>query len=38
MKRIGQPVSGDNENVTHCALYDPTEQRWRFAAFSDVTT
>jgi hypothetical protein len=34
---IGEPVSGDNDNVTHCALYDPTEQRWRFAAFPDIT-
>jgi len=37
-ERIGEPVSGDSENVTHCALYDPIEQRWRFAAFADVTT
>jgi hypothetical protein len=37
-ERIGEPVSGDNENVTHCALYDPIEQRWRFAAFADITT
>lgn len=36
-ERIGVPVCGDNENVTHCALYDPTEQRWRYAAFADIT-
>lgn len=35
-RRIGQSVTGNNGNVTHCALYDPIEQRWRFAAFTDM--
>ncbi len=34
--RIGQPVTGDDERVSHCALYDPVEQRWQFAAFADL--
>jgi hypothetical protein len=35
-ERIGNPICGDNDHVTHCALYDPIEQRWRFAAFADI--
>lgn len=35
MRRIRQPVSGE-DNITHCALYDAIEQRWRFVAFEDL--
>jgi hypothetical protein len=36
MRRIGPHATGDNDNVTHCALYDPIDVCWRFAAFADV--
>ena len=36
MNRIGQVLCGDNEKVTHCALYDTVDQRWRFASFADL--
>jgi hypothetical protein len=25
-----------NDNITHCALYDPIERKWSFAALADV--
>lgn len=33
-QRIDKPVSGGD--ITHCALYDPIEQRWHFVASADV--
>lgn len=35
-RRIEHPVTGGEDNVTHCALYDPIERKWRFAAFADI--
>lgn len=37
-QKIKQAIIGNetDANVTHCALYDPVEQKWRFAAFADV--
>lgn len=37
-QRIKQAIPGDetDANITHCAVYDPVEQKWRFAAFADV--
>jgi hypothetical protein len=32
-QRIEHPIVGE-DNITHGALYDPIEQKWRFAAFA----
>ena len=34
LQRVDKPVSGGD--ITHCALYDHIEQRWRFVANADV--
>lgn len=36
LRCIGQVVCGENENVTHCALYDTVDQRWRFLSFANL--
>jgi hypothetical protein len=35
LNRIEYPDTGQND-ITHCGLYDPVEQRWRFATFADL--
>lgn len=36
MRKIG-PSIVDKQNISHCALYDTVEGRWRFAAFEDLS-
>ena len=35
-RRIGPFVTGGSDDITGCAVYDPIEQRWRFAVFTDI--
>ncbi len=37
LTRIEQPIADSNNiDTTHCTLYDPIEQQWRFVDFSDL--
>lgn len=33
--RIEQPAIGEDD-ITHCAIYDPIDRQWRFASFDDL--
>ncbi len=35
LQRIERPDAG-RDNITHCGLYDPIEQCWRYVAFADL--